>query len=285
MDQFKFILTDRLSNTTLALVTEPQGLGDAKEIWQLNKKYWGRFPQFTSTLKFAKEGASFIRNSFYRYGLNSYVTIQIKKLNNKGGISYFSILPGSVAVCILDFTTFQDGDYTVGINIKLYGFTNALSLNESTEYATPCYTPLAEGMQLYLPNDALCKMPYITLKKLFSFLADRITGGLVSSGEMNVKSDFLDNINASATEKIVLTTGRSVGYTTVATLSSIFLLTDNVAYVCGYNGCIMKSIDVNTGAAANWVPQSVPTPENLNCIIFDSNKIGHCVGKDRKSVV
>ena len=187
-----FITTGSVFNTQL--LYSPQGWDDSLVQYERSLKYYGVFRSFTVPMRFAKDGAQYLRQEFYTYKLDSIAYILIQKLN-RITLVYETAYQGS-----FDFSTFKDTDYQVEITVIDGGLAQLFKNNETTQYKIPNRKPYYEAWvygvetvdaQIGYIHGGAFTAPSMHLMSLFNWLCDKMTGGKVQDSTYAVRSDFL----------------------------------------------------------------------------------------------
>lgn len=106
----------------------PDGWKETKVSWERGFTYHGVFTNYTTPLKFIREGAKILRSLYYTYGIEADCQLYIKKLN-RTTLAYADFILGEI-----DFSTLQDLEFQVIANIMQGGFVSKLKARENTNY-------------------------------------------------------------------------------------------------------------------------------------------------------
>ncbi|HEX7906229.1 MAG TPA: hypothetical protein VF487_20285 [Chitinophagaceae bacterium] len=173
---YRFLNGDQLhyfiNNGVLDLSGQPKIIRNAPDGWQQKSLQWERnkvdfgvIRAFTIPLKFVTDAAHILRSVFYQYGFEAVCTLVINELDPSTR-QLKEIFRGDV-----DFTTFNDSDEFVTVNIIEGGLHKIVKANEATPYEIPVNVPSAINIKMDGTN-------IITKSKYFIN-----NGG--SSGEVN----------------------------------------------------------------------------------------------------
>lgn len=127
MKEFEFILIDGIVETKLTHA--PAGWEDIKVTYLRHSVYFGLFRTFGVALKFVLEGAEYLRNKYYTYGMEHIIGIRINRLD-KITLKYNLFYEGKI-----DFSTWNDIDEYVEVSIIDGGLNQLLKANEKTVYS------------------------------------------------------------------------------------------------------------------------------------------------------
>ena len=296
MDQLQFILKDRNGTTynlgmdSVDLAPQPDGIESSNVVWEMSKKYWGRFPSFTMSLQFTKKAATLLRQEFYTNRLNSYMELTINKLNNHNDLSYFNVFVANTVVTIFDWSTFSDNDFFVAINVKRAGFNAALTQNDGTAY-TLAQLPFDTAYMVEdLDNPIYGAKPI----EVFKCLADFICGGngQYKLDNYKVKSDYLESLNQmifngkSFTWRDVsgaifntINSGSTFSISLAGLYTNLYAVhfpSEMIGYVVGDNGIILVTKD----GGITWNTQLCTVTYPLYSVFFTTDLIGIAVGSN-----
>jgi len=187
----------RGTGTSTILEHSPDGWDESMVTWERSEKYWGVFRSWTIPLRFIKDGAAFLRNEFYTYGMGSSVEIEIQRLNKVTDL-YKLAYKG-----MLDFSTWKDTDQYVEVAFKDFGAAKLLKDYGSTEYQTGNGIKIyggeyGEDVEFHIGTGLLYYgVHLITLAKN---IVDKMSGGAVynPTPTLFVRSDYLENYDYSA---------------------------------------------------------------------------------------
>jgi len=127
MKEFEFILIDGTTETTL--IHAPAGWDEIQVNYVRHPVYFGLFRNFGVSLKFVLDGARFLREQYYTYGVEKVIGFRINRMN-KVSLQYSLFYEGEV-----DFSTFRDSAEMVEVNIIAGGLNRLLKANEKTVYS------------------------------------------------------------------------------------------------------------------------------------------------------
>lgn len=196
MNDIFYIL--RGTGASTILEHSPDGWDETMVTWERSEKYWGVFRSWTIPLRFIKDGAAFLRNEFYTYGMGSSVEIEIQRLNKVTDL-YKLAYKG-----ILDFSTWKDTDQYVEVAFKDFGAAKLLKDYGSTEYQA------GNGIKIYGGGysedvEFHCSTGHlyygVHLITLAKNIVDQMSGGAVyhpTTPTLFVRSDYLENYEYSA---------------------------------------------------------------------------------------
>lgn len=197
----RFTLTDNSYVETLVLTFAPEGWDDMIVKWGRSEKYYGLLRSFTIPLKFVKDGRDFLKNSFYRYGVEADMDLLIEVTDESW--TYETWYRGKV-----DFSTYKDQEEWVEVNVIEGGLSALVKANEDKVYQIG-YTDMTPGVLRFALEDAeLEEYEGIKLMELFTMLMDKLTDSAISTGTYAVKSDFLDSLDNLPTSAILAITGK-----------------------------------------------------------------------------
>ena len=179
----------------------PDGWDEQLIKWERNKKYYGMFRTFSIPLKFVKNGAKYLRTTFYNQGFSSTARLTVKALDHTS-LTYYTAYSG-----VFDFSTFKDTDTHVEINLIDTGLVKLIKDKEAVEYLFPNWSWSDPG---YLGNQ---KPPGIykvfwgwdwgnvdyyhwfrcsKLDNFIKLLLDKMTDGKITSGVYGYKSNLVN---------------------------------------------------------------------------------------------
>lgn len=167
---FKFILFN--GTETWELPQSPDGWEESFIEWERSGREYGIIRNYSIPLKWTLDGAFFLRNSFYRKGLQAFTSLTIKKLI-PSDFSYIDFYTGTI-----DYSTLVDNYVTVeasimdsgmASNVKAYGETlfeiplngpdsidisfDGIALKEKAIFDTEIWNPVADNRFNYLALD------------------------------------------------------------------------------------------------------------------------------------
>ena len=206
MKELIFILTNSQGSHTLE--NSPDGWDEGLVQWERSDKYWGVFRSFTFSLKFVKDGAYYLRQEFYTYGVNSFSSIEIKRLN-KVTLSYYTAYVGEV-----DFGTFKDNDKSVDVNLLDSGLSKLIKDNASTEYDVSPeewnYVPPDPGYVPFYVVGGSDEYGGVNISSLIYRLLDEITDGGMTAGTYGFQSTLLADVEVgTATYPVIICKGQT----------------------------------------------------------------------------
>lgn len=201
MRELLFILTPT-DGVPQTLTTSPDGWDESFIITERSRKYHGIFRSFTIPLKFVKQGATIIRDEFYRYGMAATCIIQVQKLNRQT-LTYFTAYTGKI-----DFATFKDHDNDIEVMAVDGGLSQIIKINETNEFDFTAVPLVAEnGIAIKYtyspPGDYYvhAMKPYY----FFESLVNKLTNGGIANSTYAVKSTYLTELG----EWLILSTGQA----------------------------------------------------------------------------
>lgn len=206
------IFTISIRGHSTFLQHSPIGWDDSLVRWEKSQKYHGLFRSFSIPLEFVKEGAAVLRNAFYTDGIEAKVFVQIKKLD-RTTLNYIDTYHAEV-----DFSTFQDKEHSVEVNLVDGGLSKRIKSREKIIFETDIdwqssYTSFyIEHKSEYYPVE------YVNIQPSFISLMDKLSEGLISSGEFNIQCDILSDY----TDSLVLTNGYAASGGTLYSIKTSF---------------------------------------------------------------
>lgn len=119
---------DTITQTELPML--PQGWQDLEVTWERGFVYYGLFTNYTTPLKFVKDGAKILRHLMYTNGIEAPCELWVEKFNSDSGVyDYETFFKAD-----LDFSTFNDEKDYVTISVMENGFPAKLKARENTPY-------------------------------------------------------------------------------------------------------------------------------------------------------
>lgn len=170
--------------TNLTLTNDPDGWDDVLVRYDRSQNYFGLGRSYTIPLRFIKEGAQALRESFYTFGLAAVFSVEIKKLN-RATMQYYSAYTAAV-----DFNTFKDFSDYVEVQLIEPGLVAMMKENEKTVFniTIPGSRCIVEASRIFIGA---------SFYDVFEALIDKITDGGITSGTYAIKSDELTLYNNS----------------------------------------------------------------------------------------
>ena len=127
MKEFEFILMDGTVETKLTHA--PAGWEDIQVTYTRHSVYFGLFRTFGVALKFVLDGAEYLREKYYTFGMERIIGIRINRLD-KITLKYNLFYEGEI-----DFSTWSDQGEYVEVSIVDGGLNRLLKANEKTVYS------------------------------------------------------------------------------------------------------------------------------------------------------
>ena len=119
---------DTITQTELPML--PQGWQDLEISWERGFVYYGLYTNYTTPLKFVKDGAKILRHLMYTNGVEAPCELWVEKFNPDSGVyDYETFFKAD-----LDFSTFNDEKDYVTIAVMENGFPAKLKARENTPY-------------------------------------------------------------------------------------------------------------------------------------------------------
>jgi hypothetical protein len=176
--------------TNLTLSNDPDGWDDVLVKYDRSLNYFGLIRSYSIPLRFFKEGAHALRESFYTFGIIADLTITIKKLDRLT-MTYYSAYTAKA-----DFKTFKDYDNYVEVTFIESGLVAMMKENEKT-----IFDITVPGARAMINSSVFIS---VKLFDVFEALINRITDGAITSGQYAVHSTelhlFDNSINLMSTE-------------------------------------------------------------------------------------
>lgn len=188
MRELLFILTPT-DGIPVTLTTSPDGWDESFIITERSRKYHGIFRSFTIPLKFVKQGATIIRDEFYRYGMAATCVIQVQKLNRQT-LTYFTAYTGKI-----DFATFKDHDHDIEVMAVDGGLSQIIKSMEGEDVIfdsndfNSTYPAVNANVPL-ITNPTAYHVYCMQVMQVFAAIVDKITGGKVTDSTFAVRSNF-----------------------------------------------------------------------------------------------
>lgn len=189
----------------------PDGWQQKSLQWERNKTDFGVIRSFTIPLKFVTDGAHILRGVFYQYGFEAVCSLIINELDPSTR-QLKEIFRGDV-----DFTTFNDSNEFVTVNIIEGGLYKLIKANEGTPYEIPLNVPESilvkmDGMEIqqqakfFLGNGAtqnngqhLLDCLLLTNESLVSFVQSVSRRYFADNTDLLSQSDFIVRTGNSTT--------------------------------------------------------------------------------------
>lgn len=109
-------------------VQEPDGWKETEIKWVRSKSYWGLLTTLTTSYQFVGDGAKILRHIYFTQGIEGKCRLVVEK-RRKTDFTYEQFYEGEV-----NFSTIQDEDDHVAVNIEQGGLTSLFRANENTPY-------------------------------------------------------------------------------------------------------------------------------------------------------
>jgi len=245
--QYYYVSGGVVSTTTTqtALQYSPNGWRDCEIGWERGWTYYGLFTNYTTPLKFVKDGAQILRHLMYTTGIESKVELFVEKFNPASGTyAYATFVTGD-----LDMSQAIDEFDYVTANIMEGGFTARFKANELTPYE---YDIDGNPDVQYVYHDGIDLQARLVWFGLASIMDAGINGNryppitYYDTEGTNLKLLFYDQDGTSN-----LIVGNNSGSIVDVTMDITYNITVSVSLLVGYNNYLQfeyREVNLSTGA-------------------------------------
>lgn len=126
-------------NKKTALPNNPIGAADISILWERNLTYWGIIRSFSLPLAFVTDGATILRNDYYKFNIDRKLFLLIKRFVCETDAVYYKKYYKQLYKGEIDFSSFEDEPEQRKVTVSLMegGVNKLLKANENTQFTIP----------------------------------------------------------------------------------------------------------------------------------------------------